>query len=68
MTALMTIGEIARQLGVPRPRLDYALEKAGIRERGRAGILRLFAPEQIPVMEAALKTVRSRETTAGATS
>lgn len=61
MTAnLMTVGAIAREIGVPRARVDYALEKGGIRERGRAGILRLFAPDQIPVIKAALATVRTR--------
>ncbi len=62
MTNLFTIGDIARKLGVPRTRLDYAVDKAGIREKGRVGILRLFSPDQIPVIEAALATVRSRKT------
>lgn len=60
MSELLTVGDIARQIGVPRTRLDYAIDKAGIRERSRAGILRLFSSDQIPVMEAALKAVRSR--------
>ena len=60
MTDLLTVGEVARKLGVPRARVDYALEKAGIQERGRAGILRLFAPDQVPVIQAALGTVRVR--------
>ena len=60
MTDLLTVGDVARRLGVPRARIDYALDKSGIRERSRAGILRLFGEEQLPVIEAALKTVRSR--------
>ncbi len=60
MTELLTVGDIARRIGVPRARVDYALDKAGIRERARAGILRLFSPDQLPVIEAALATVRSR--------
>lgn len=60
MFELLTVGDIARRIGVPRARIDYALDKGGIRERGRAGILRLFALDQIPVIEAALGTVRSR--------
>ncbi len=58
MTDLLTIGDVARKLGIARTRLDYAVDKAGIRERGRAGILRLFSRDQIPVMEAALGAVR----------
>ena len=60
MTDLLTVGDVARRLGVPRARVDYALEKAGIQERGRAGILRLFAADQVPVIQAALGTVRVR--------
>ena len=65
MSALLTVGDVARQIGVPRSRLDYAIDKAGIRERSRAGILRLFSSDQIPVMEAALTAVRSRRSKTG---
>ena len=61
MTQLFTLGDVARKLSVPRSRLQYAIEKAGIKERSRAGILRLFSTDQIPVIAAALKTVRPRE-------
>ena len=64
MSANLTIGDIARQLGVPRARLDYAVDKAGIRERGRVGIIRLFSADQVPVIRAALGTVRTPRTTA----
>ena len=67
MSELLTVGTIARQLGVARSRLDYAIQKVGIQERGRAGILRLFSYDQVPAMRAALETVRpyrpSREKT-----
>ena len=61
MIELMTVGDIARRIGIPRARVDYALDKAGIRERTRAGILRLFSLDQLPVIEAALGTVRTRQ-------
>ncbi len=51
---------MARELGVARTRLEYAVAKAGIREQDRAGILRVFSRDQIPVMEAALAGVRRR--------
>ena len=60
MTDLLTVGDVARRLEVARSRIDYAVTKAGIQERGRAGILRLFSPDQLPVIEAALGTVRTR--------
>lgn len=62
MDGFQTIGQIARQLGVARSRLDYAVSKVGIKERGRAGIIRLFSPDQIPSMRAALETVRPHRT------
>ncbi len=61
MTEFMTIGNIASQLGIARSRLDYAVSKVGIKERGRAGIIRLFSPDQIPSMRAALETVRPND-------
>ena len=60
MAELLTVGDVARRLGEPRARVDYAIEKAGIRERTRAGILRMFTTEQLPVIKAALAAVRSR--------
>lgn len=62
MDGYLTIGQIARQLSVARSRLDYAVMKVGLRERGRAGIIRLFSPDQIPSMRAALETVRPHRT------
>lgn len=62
MDGFQTIGQIARQLGVARSRLDYAVSKVGIQERGRAGIIRLFSPDQIPSMRAAMETVRPHRT------
>ena len=60
MYELLTVGDLSRRIGVPRARINYAIDKAGIQERGRAGILRLFTTDQLPVIQAALKTVRSR--------
>ena len=62
MDGFQTIGQIARQLGVARSRLDYAVSKVGLQERGRAGIIRLFSPDQIPSMRAALETIRPHRT------
>lgn len=65
MSELLTVGDIARRIGVARSRLDYAIDKAGIRERSRAGILRLFSADQVSVIEAALATVRTRRVQQG---
>lgn len=56
----LTVGDVARRLGEPRNRVEYAIGKAGIQERGRAGILRLFSIDQIPAIEAAVGAIRVR--------
>ena len=61
MTVMKTIGDIAKDTGEPRSRVGYAIEKVGIREHARAGIIRLFSPDQIPAIEAALATIRVRK-------
>ena len=57
---MLTLGDIAKELNVPRARVTYAVEKCNIRERGRAGILRIFSEDQVNVIRAALATVRTR--------
>lgn len=51
---------VVAMLSVSRTKVDYAIEKAGIRERSRAGILRFFSVDQLPVIRAALETVVPR--------
>ena len=63
MSDLLTIGDVAREIGVARTRVAYAVEKVGLKERGRAGILRLFSRDQLPAIRAALETVRPYATT-----
>ncbi len=59
---LLTIGTIARQLGEPAKRVNCAVAKARIKEVGRAGILRLFSPEQVAEIRAAVASIRPRLT------
>ena len=60
MATMVTTGQIAKDVGVHRSKIDYAIEKAGIQPRGRAGIIRLFSTDQISVIEAALATIKVR--------
>ncbi len=57
---MLTVGDIARRVKEPRARVAYAIEKCGVQERARAGILRLFSEDQVTVIEAAIATVRRR--------
>ena len=60
MGQMFTTGKIAKKNGVSRAQVDYAIEKARISERARAGIIRLFSSDQIPAIEAAIASIRVR--------
>lgn len=58
MKTLLTVGDIARQLSVPQHKVNYAIEKEGILEQGRVGILRIFSQEQVLIIQAAIDNLR----------
>jgi hypothetical protein len=51
---LLTLGQVARACGVAPHRAKYAIAEYGIEPRQRAGILRLWAPEQVAAVKIAL--------------
>ena len=55
---LYTIGDLARQWGIRRDRLAYAIGRADIQPARRVGITRLFSTEQLPQIQAAVMRVR----------
>ena len=64
MTEMRSLGSIAESLNVAKSRLSYAVQKIGLQERGRAGQVRLYSPDQVPAMLAALGTLRGYTRTA----
>jgi hypothetical protein len=52
---LVTVGDIARRLGVPTHRVQYVILRDGIKAAGRAGVLRLFDTEAVERIAAALR-------------
>jgi len=52
---LKTSGQIAETLGVDRGRVAYLLRRARVRPVGRAGIIRLYPPIAIEVIEKLLQ-------------
>lgn len=68
MTSLLTTGDIAKQLGVHRQCVIYALERSGIRERSRAGIVRLLDANQVPAIQAAVEAIREKRGARGSKS
>jgi hypothetical protein len=54
-TVLVTVGDIARRLGVPMHRVQYVILARGIKAAGRAGVLRLFDAEAVGRITAELR-------------
>ena len=57
---VLTIGRLARRLGVPEHRLDYAIRTAGIQPAARLGILRGFNQSQLGDIRQALARTERR--------
>ena len=57
---LLTVREAARRLGVKTHRLSYAIGVYDVEPRQRAGIIRLYAAEQLPTLAAAVRRCAGR--------
>ena len=57
---LLTLGQVARACGVAPHRVKYAVAEYRIEPRQRAGILRLWAPDQLAAVKAALSRIARR--------
>jgi hypothetical protein len=53
-TETVTTGVIAKELGVTDTRVKKAIEKLGIEPVGKRGVCRLYAPEVVEQVKAAL--------------
>jgi hypothetical protein len=62
---MFTTGDIARKLGVTRGVVAYAIERAGIKPKRRAGIVRLFGPSQWLDIVEAVRAVQRRQESVG---
>lgn len=58
--ALLTVGEIAKEIGEPLYRVKYAIDAYRIEPIQRAGIIRLFSREDIPRIKSAITRTASR--------
>lgn len=57
---LKTVGDIAREEGVPAHRVAYAIETYRIEPTQRAGILRLYDESKIVAIRSALRRISQR--------
>ncbi len=62
-TPLKTLGEIAAELGRPIHQVQYAVRTNRIGETQRAGIIRLYGPDQIGMIRTALHRIAERRGT-----
>lgn len=56
----LTLTQVARRVGSHPAAVAYAIQKAGIREKSRAGIIRIFGEDQLDEIMEALRNVRHR--------
>lgn len=56
---LRTVGDIAREMGVPVHRVAYAVAVYNIAPTQRAGILRLFDEVKVAAIKSALRRVEA---------
>jgi hypothetical protein len=63
-----TTGTIAKQLGIDRELVDYLIRKGRVRPVGRAGIVRVFAPEAVKQVAALAARHNFRKPLAGSAS
>ncbi len=59
MPRLLTLGQLARRLGVSTHRLKYAIDQYQVEPRMRVGITRVWSEDDIPRMRSALARVAS---------
>lgn len=57
---LKTVGDIARNEGVPPYRIAYAISTYGIEPTQRAGVLRLFDEAKVAAIRSALRRIAGR--------
>ncbi len=57
---LKTVGDIARDEGIPPHRVAYAIETYRIEPTQRAGILRLYDASKIVTIRSALRRIADR--------
>jgi hypothetical protein len=56
MEDLLTVGAIARRLGVPPHRIQYQILRLSLKSAARAGVLRLFDAQAVEQIGEALRT------------
>ena len=56
---LKTARQIAKLSAVPLHRVDYAIQRLGLTEAARVGIVRLYEPDQIDVIRQTLADIAS---------
>ena len=62
---MLTTGDIARRLKVPRSVVCYAIDRQDIKPTTRAGIVRLFSSDQWPEIVKAVNSVTTRTKSEG---
>jgi hypothetical protein len=54
---LWTVGAIAHRAGVGVHRVEYVIERIGVRPMGRAGIARVFDEQAVTIIEGEIERI-----------
>ena len=63
---LLTVGDLARETGAKKHQVCYAIAEYRIDPAQRAGIIRLFHRNQLPMIRSALRRIAERREVARA--
>ena len=63
-TAVLTLGQIADELGQPPTRVSYVVSKYRLKPVARVGIIRLFSEQQVQAIRQGLSRTQNRNTQA----
>lgn len=55
---VLAVRDIAKRLGVPIWRVDYAIEKLDLKPRGTFSRVRVFSEDDLPAIQAQINSVR----------
>ncbi len=54
---LLTLGDLSRKTGIAPHRVKYALAAFNVQPVQRAGVVRLFSPDQLPHIKSCLQRI-----------
>jgi hypothetical protein len=67
MESFLTVGEVVKKLDCPIWRVQWLLRTCDVKPIGRAGVLRLYEPNVMDVLQKELDSIQKRRDSMGCT-